>query len=109
MVPKWPSAPFWPTNVMLFNNEGRGRFPGLLDTESIEKSQVVICPGRSRNNLFKRNPNTNLLAIRLDFNKVRGSEEAKEGGNPESDNTGVQPTHLLMLLAWVAAVKVRCG
>ena len=88
LVPKWPSAPFWP---MLFNNEGRGRLPGLLDTESIDKSQVVICPGRSGNNLFKGNPNTDLLAIRLNFNKARGGEKSMEGGNPESDNTGIQP------------------
>ena len=76
---------------MLFNNKGRGRLPGLLDTESIDKSQVVIYPGRSGNNLFKGNPNTDLLAIRLNFNKARGGEKSMEGGNPESDNTGIQP------------------
>ena len=69
LVPKWPSAPFWP---MLFNKEGKSRLLGLQATEEIDKSQVVICPGRSGCMLFKGEPNTNLLAIRLEFNKKKG-------------------------------------
>ena len=66
LVPKWPSAPFWP---MIFNNEGKSTLPGLLATEEIDKSQVIIWSGC---NLFKGKPNTNLLAIRLEFNKTKG-------------------------------------
>ena len=70
LVPKWPSAPFWP---MLFNNLGEDRFTGLLDTKIIDKLRVVICPGKSRSNLFKGNPNTDLLAMRLYFSQARGN------------------------------------
>ena len=68
LVPKWPSAPFWP---MLFNREGKGNLPGLLATKEIDKSQVIICPGRAGSNLFKGKPNTNVIAIRLEFNKKK--------------------------------------
>ena len=60
LVSKWPSAPFWP---MLFNKVGKSRLLGLQATEEIDKSQVVIYPGRSGCKLFKGEPNTNLLAI----------------------------------------------
>ena len=62
VVPKWPSAPYWPT---LFPGEGK-TLPGAVATMSIDKSEVVICPGRSGVNLFKGTPNTDLIAIRLD-------------------------------------------
>ena len=49
---------------------------GFLDTESIDKSQIIICPGRHGINPFiiKGNPNTNLLAMRPVFDKARGGE-----------------------------------
>ena len=39
LVPKWPSAPFWP---ILFTAEGKFNIPGLQATEEITKSEVVI-------------------------------------------------------------------
>ena len=63
VVPNWPSAPYWP---MLFPEKDE-RLPGIVETMTIDKSEVVICPGRSGVTLFKRTPNTDLLAIRLDF------------------------------------------
>ena len=61
IVPQWPSAPFWP---MLFASKVR---QNVLATEVIEKEKVEICCGRSGDQLFAGRPNTNLLAVRLDF------------------------------------------
>jgi len=44
VVPKWPSASFWP---VLFTAGGKLSLPGVQATEEINKSEVVICPGRS--------------------------------------------------------------
>ena len=63
LVPQWPSAPFWP---MLFTS-GSKVSQSVVATQVIEKEQVVICCGRSGAQLFKGEPNTNLLAVRLDF------------------------------------------
>lgn len=63
LVPQWPSAPFWP---MLFPN---GIDPANFISEYvvIHKSQLSIHPGRLGSSLFKGIPNTNFLALRLDF------------------------------------------
>ena len=63
VVPNWPSAPYWP---MLFLGKDE-RLPGIVETITINKSKVVICPGISGVPLFKGTPNTDLLAVRLDF------------------------------------------
>ena len=63
VVPKWPSAPYWP---MLFPNKDK-RLLGIVAIMAIDRSEVVICPGRSGASLFKGTPNTDLLAIWLDF------------------------------------------
>ena len=63
VVPKWPSAPYWP---MLFPSKDK-RLQSIVSTLAIDKSEVVICPGRSGVGLFKGTPNTDLIAIRLDF------------------------------------------
>ena len=60
VVPKWPSAPYWP---MFFPNKGETLL-GIVATMIIDKSEVVNCPGRSGVSLFKGAPNTDLLAIR---------------------------------------------
>ena len=49
VVPKWPSAPYWP---MLFPSKDK-RLQGIVSTMAIDKSEVVNCPGRSGVNLFK--------------------------------------------------------
>ena len=41
--------------------------PGVAATMSVDKSEVVICLGRSGVNVFKGNPNTDVIAIKLDF------------------------------------------
>lgn len=66
IAPKWPSASYW---LMLFPGEGK-TIPGVVSVMSIDKLEVVICPGRSGGNSFKGTPNTDLIAIRLDFRYV---------------------------------------
>ena len=61
IVPRWLSAPFWP---MLFP-DGHHPAPFISEVVVIDKSECLLIPGRSGNNLFKGIPNTDLLAIRL--------------------------------------------
>ena len=63
LVPQCPFTPFWP----MFFTSGSKVNQIVVATEVIEKEQVVICCGRSGGQLFKVEPNTNLLAVRLDF------------------------------------------
>ena len=63
LVPQWPSAPFWP---MLFPN-GIDPANFVSDYVVIHKSEVVVHPGRLGSSLFKGAPNTNFLALRLNF------------------------------------------
>ena len=65
LVPNWPSATFWP---MLFTTNTESELPASVKaTLVIDKSEVVICPGRSGASLFKELPNTDMLALRLEF------------------------------------------
>ena len=41
------------------------------DKEVIDKSDLVVHPGKSGANLFKGVPNANFLALRLDFESPR--------------------------------------
>ena len=59
LVPQYPSAPFWP---MLFPN---GVDPA--DFVVIQKSELVVDPGRLGSSLFKCAPNTSFLALLLNF------------------------------------------
>ena len=63
LVPQWPSAPFWP---MLFPN-GIDPANFISDYAVIHKSELIVHPGRLGSNLFKGAPNTNFLALRLNF------------------------------------------
>ena len=63
LVPQWPSAPFWP---MLFPN-GIDLADFISDYVVIHKSELVVHPGRLGSSLFKSAPNTNFLALRLNF------------------------------------------
>ena len=63
IVPQWLSAPFWP---ILFASDSSVS-QSVVATQVIEKEKVVICPGRSGSQLFSGSPNTNLLAVRLNF------------------------------------------
>ena len=40
-----------------------------MTTEIIDKEQVIIRRGGSGGRLFSKEPNTNLLAVRLNFNE----------------------------------------
>ena len=65
LVPNWPSATFWP---MLFTTNTESELPASVKaTLVIDKSEVIICPGRSGASLFKGLPNTDMLALRLEF------------------------------------------
>lgn len=63
VVPKWPSAPFWP---MIFT---KGEVPEKFVLEVIHLAVNVdtVLPGRSGGTLFKGEPNTGMLALRLNF------------------------------------------
>ena len=63
VVPEWPSAVFWP---MLFPQPDR---PATFVKEviTIWKSELYLHPGKAGANLFKGTPNTNMLAIQIDF------------------------------------------
>ena len=63
IVPQWSSAPFWP--ILFASNSKVSQ--SVVETQVIEKETVVICPGRSGGQLFSGKPNTNLLAVRLNF------------------------------------------
>ena len=65
IIPQWPSAPFWP---MLFASESKVS-QNIMTTEIIDKEQVIIRRGGSGGRLFSKEPNTNLLAVRLNFNE----------------------------------------
>ena len=65
LVPRWSSAVFWP---MLFTRNGESGFAtGVKATLAINKSEVIIRPGRAGARLFKGFPNTDMLAVRLEF------------------------------------------
>ena len=65
LVPKWPSATFWP---MLFTrNAESGIASSVKATLVVDKSEVIIFPGRAGASLYKGIPNTDMLAVQLEF------------------------------------------
>ena len=66
LIPEWPSAPFWP----ILYPDGYHADVFVTDKEVIDKSELVIHPGKLGANIFKGIPNTNFLALRLDFEQV---------------------------------------
>ena len=65
LIPKWPSATFWP---MSFTTNTESKLAASVKaTLVIDKSEVIICPGRSGASLFKELSNTDMLALRLEF------------------------------------------
>ena len=65
IVPQWPSAPFWP---ILFPEGSPAVF--VLDIFQLPRVNWILVPGRSGKTLFNGPPNTDLLALWLDFNTV---------------------------------------
>ena len=65
LIPKWPSATFWP--MLLTTNAESKLAASLKATLVIDKSEVIIYPGRSGASLFKGLPNTDMLALKLEF------------------------------------------
>ena len=63
VVPEWPSAPFWP---ILFPEEGKFAAFVML-VRVLTTAEFSIYPGRLGASLFKGTPNTNMLAMRLQF------------------------------------------
>lgn len=64
VVPEWPSALFWP----LLCQQGGGFHKFVVDVMVLPSSSELIVSGRSGANLFKNGmPNTNVLALRIDF------------------------------------------
>ena len=61
IVPKWPSAPFWP---MLYPAADQ-MAPFVTDVKVLQKDELVLIPGRSGSNLFNGAPNTDMLAIKI--------------------------------------------
>ena len=62
IVPEWPLAPFWP---MIFP-DGHHEAPFITSMVVIPSSADIVYPGKLGSSLFKRVPNTNLLALRVD-------------------------------------------
>ena len=62
IVPQWPSAPFWP---ILFPEGSPAAF--VSDIFQLPRVNWILTPGRSGRTLFNGLPNTNILALWLDF------------------------------------------
>ena len=74
VVLQWPSAPYWP---LLFPDGASTSYfiNGLL---ILQNSGALTCPGRAGANLFKGVPNTNMLAVRIDFRLIaKGAKVSK--------------------------------
>ena len=69
VMPKWPSAPFWP---MLFP-DGCTRAPFITEERTLHQSPYLVVTGLSGGSLFKGTPNTDLLAVRLVANRFTPS------------------------------------
>ena len=61
LVPEWPSAPFWP---ILFP-DGYHADVFVTDKEVIDKTKLVVHPGKLGANIFKGTPNTIFLLYAL--------------------------------------------
>ena len=71
LLPEWPSAAFWP---MLFPEHSCNAW-FIQEVCVLDKSEVVTCAEKHGANLFDGFPNTNLLALKLNF-MVGGSHES---------------------------------
>ena len=79
IVPRWPSAPFWP---LLFP-DGCTRALFIIEEKILDWSPYLVVPGRSGCSLFKGTPNTDLLALRQVSNKsTTGPYRRDEGHVP---------------------------
>ena len=63
VIPEWPSAPFW---LILFSEEGK-LAPFVVLVRVLTVDEFSIYPGRLGSSLFKGTPNTNMLAVHLQF------------------------------------------
>ena len=66
LASEWPSAPFWP----ILYPAGKVPAPFITDVVVLSKHEVLLHPGRSGACLFKGPPNTNMVAVRLDFREL---------------------------------------
>ena len=71
IAPEWPSAPFWP----LLYPDGKVPAPFITDVVILPKHEVLLHPGKSGACLFKGVPNTNMIAVRFDFNESASEAE----------------------------------
>ena len=65
LVSEWKSAAFWP---LLFT-DGASSAWFVREVRVLDKDRLVARAGRNRANLFKHKPNTNVLALRVRFQK----------------------------------------
>ena len=65
LVPEWKSAAFWP---LLFP-DGASSAWFVREVRVFDKDKLVVCAGRNGANLFRHEPNTNMLALRVSFQK----------------------------------------
>ena len=72
LAPEWLSAPFWP----ILYPDGKVPAPFITDVVVLSKHEVLLHPGRSGACLFKGPPNTNMLAVRLDFRELTATVES---------------------------------
>ena len=69
VVPEWPSGPFWPH---LYPN-GKDPGPFITDTVVLHQQEIMLHPRRSGACLFRAPPNTNMVAVQLDFRESTAS------------------------------------
>ena len=67
VVPEWKSAVFWP-----LVHDAHGFRPFLVGAMWLPRGETLMVPGKRSSVLFKDNvPNTEVLALRVDFSQDR--------------------------------------
>ena len=77
IVPRWPSAPFWP----LIFSDGCARAPFITEEKILDCSPHLVVPGQSGSSLFKGTPNTDFLALRVASNKSTKGSLPRDSGH----------------------------
>ena len=74
IVPEWPSAPFWP--ILFPGNGDTAEY--VVEICQLPRADWLLIPGRLGSNLFSGVPNTNVLAVYLDFELEDTKQEGQE-------------------------------
>ena len=72
LAPERLSAPFWP----ILYPDGKVSALFITDVVVLSKHEVLLHSGRSGACLFKGPPNTNMVAVQLDFRELTATVES---------------------------------